>query len=127
MDELTTLETTGLAELAAADDEPALKAWNTKFFGDKGQMKAALAGIGKVAKDQRAAYGLEANRVKGALEAAYASALAAAKQRALEALGYVILRVTWHQVVYEPDRTLKRIEAFLLANREPPVPRAPAT
>ncbi len=85
MDELKTLEVAGLSELAAAADEPTLKAWNTKFFGDKGQMKAALAGIGRVAKDQRAAYGLEANRVKGALEAAYAPALAAAKQRALEA------------------------------------------
>ena len=85
MDELTTLETAGLAELTAAADEPTLKLWNTKFFGDKGSMKAALAGIGKVAKEERAAYGLEANRVKLALETAYSQALAAAKRRALEA------------------------------------------
>ena len=85
MDELSTLEVTGLAELAAAADEPTLRAWNTRFFGDKGLMKAALSGIGKVPKDQRAAFGLEANRVKGALEAAYEQALAAAKQKALEA------------------------------------------
>jgi phenylalanyl-tRNA synthetase alpha chain len=85
VDELKTLESTGLAELAAAADEPTLKLWNTKFFGDKGQMKSALAGIGKVAKEERAAYGQEANRVKQALEGAYAEALAAAKRRALEA------------------------------------------
>jgi phenylalanyl-tRNA synthetase alpha chain len=85
VDELKALEQTGLAELLAAADEPALRAWNTKFFGDKGQMKAALSGIGKVPKEQRAAYGQEANRVKLALDTAYEQALAAAKRRALEA------------------------------------------
>jgi phenylalanyl-tRNA synthetase alpha chain len=85
VDELKSLEQTGLAELRACADEPALKAWHTRFFGDKGSMKAALAGIGKVPKDQRAAYGQEANRVKVALEAGYAQALATAKRQALEA------------------------------------------
>lgn len=85
MDELKALETTGLAELHQTADEPALKAWNTKFFGDKGLMKAALSGIGKVPKEQRAGYGQEANRVKLALETAYEQALTIAKQRALEA------------------------------------------
>ncbi|QEL14920.1 phenylalanine--tRNA ligase subunit alpha [Limnoglobus roseus] len=83
--ELKTLESQGLSELAACADEPALRGWNTKFFGDKGLVKAALAGIGKVAKDQRATFGQEANRVKVALESAYATALDAAKEVALQA------------------------------------------
>ncbi|MBL8866361.1 MAG: phenylalanine--tRNA ligase subunit alpha, partial [Planctomycetia bacterium] len=71
MDALAELESSGLVELSTFTDEAALRAWNTKYFGDKGLMKAALAGIGKVAKEERAAYGQEANRVKVALESAY--------------------------------------------------------
>ena len=85
MSALSELESSGLVELSTFSDEAALRAWNTKYFGDKGQMKAALAGIGKVAKEERAAYGLEANRVKVALESAYAMALDAAKEKALQA------------------------------------------
>jgi phenylalanyl-tRNA synthetase alpha chain len=83
-DDLKTLETAGLAELHAAADEPTLRAWNTKFFGDKGQMKAALGKLKDIPKDQRAVYGQEANRVKVALESAYETALATAKEKALE-------------------------------------------
>ncbi len=85
VEELKSLEEQGLAELAACTDEPALRAWNTKFFGDKGLMKAALGKIGGVPKDQRAAYGQDANRVKVALETAYSTALAEAKEQALQA------------------------------------------
>lgn len=44
------------------------------------------------------------------------------REEILRALGYRFLRLTWHQVVYEPERTLERIEAFVLANCVPPVP-----
>ena len=84
-DDLKTLESQGLAELQAAADEAALRAWNTKYFGDKGLMKAALSNIGKVPKDQRAAFGQEANRVKVALTEAYETALSATKEKALAA------------------------------------------
>ncbi|MGL6096495.1 MAG: phenylalanine--tRNA ligase subunit alpha [Fimbriiglobus sp.] len=84
-DDLKTLESAGFAELAAAADEPALAAWKTKFFGEKGLVKAALAQLGKIPKEQRAAFGQDANRVKVALEAAFDQALAAAKDRAIEA------------------------------------------
>jgi very-short-patch-repair endonuclease len=46
----------------------------------------------------------------------------AAKRRTLEALGFVFLRVHRSQYDYETDRTMARIDAFLLANREAPVP-----
>ena len=84
-DELKAIEAQALAQLRQCADEAALRAWNTKFFGDKGAMKAALSGIGKVPKEQRPAYGQEVNRVKVALETAYAAALAEAKEKALQA------------------------------------------
>lgn len=84
-DGLQSLQEQGLAELRACTDEATLRAWNTKYFGDKGLVKAALTNIGKVPKDQRPAYGQAANRVKVALESAYEAALAEAKEKALQA------------------------------------------
>jgi len=83
-DQLRTLETLALGELVGYADEPALRLWNTKFFGDKGLMKAALGKLKDIPKDQRAAFGQEANRVKLALETAYATALGTAKDAALQ-------------------------------------------
>ena len=82
-DELTTLETAGLAELQGCPDAASLRTWNARYFGDKGLMKAALAGIGKVPKDERAAYGQEANRVKVALETAYEMLFERAEEAAM--------------------------------------------
>ena len=82
--ELKSLETTGLAQLGECSDEATLRTWNTQYFGDKGVMKAALGAIGKIAKEERSAYGQEANRVKVALETAYNTALAEAKEKALQ-------------------------------------------
>ena len=84
MSELTNLEQRALGELQAAQSEDALRAWNTRFFGDQGEIKKALADIKNIPKDQRAAYGQEANRVKEALTAAYEQARAAVRQQALE-------------------------------------------
>ncbi len=82
--ELQELEKRALAELQASADETALRSWNTKYFGDSGEMKQALNAVGKVPKEQRPAYGKEANRIREALTAAYDSALAAEKERAIE-------------------------------------------
>lgn len=82
-DDLKSLEAQALAELRAAADEAKLREWNTKYFGDSGLMKAAMGQLARLPKDQKAAYGVEANRVKGALTAAYETALGAAKERAL--------------------------------------------
>lgn len=83
-DDLKALESQALAELAEANDEPRLREWNTKYFGDSGLMKAAMGRLKDIPKDQKAAFGAEANRVKGALTAAYEAALAGAKERALQ-------------------------------------------
>jgi phenylalanyl-tRNA synthetase alpha chain len=82
--ELLELERRALAELDACGDEAALRSWSSKYFGDSGEMKQALSAVGKVAKDQRAAYGKEANRIKEVLLARYESALAAEQDRAVE-------------------------------------------
>ncbi len=83
--DLKTLEDQALAELRACTDEAALRAWHTRYFGDKGLMKAALAQLGKIPKDQRAGYGQQVNRVKVELETAYEAALAEKKEQALRA------------------------------------------
>ena len=83
MDEWKQLEAAALGELASATDEPALRAWNTAFFGDKGRVRLALGKLKDIPKEQRAAFGQEANRVKVALETAYSAALETAKESAL--------------------------------------------
>ena len=85
MADLNALESTALAELAVAGDEAAVRGWNTRYFGDKGLVKQAMAELGKLPKDQRATFGQQANKVKVALEAAYETALAGAKEKALAA------------------------------------------
>ena len=84
MSDLADLEKRAIAELQAAGDESALRAWHTKYFGDAGEMKTALNGIGKVPKDQRAGYGKEANRIKELLTVKFDASLLAEKDRAIE-------------------------------------------
>ena len=84
IDELKALEEQALASLKAAADESALREWNTRHFGPKGLVTAALGKIGTIPKEQKAAYGQEVNKLKSALTAAYESALAGAKERALQ-------------------------------------------
>lgn len=46
------------------------------------------------------------------------------RETILRARGYVFLRLRWADVQYEPERTLRRIEQFVLANMVPPMPVA---
>lgn len=84
MSDLNSLEERARTELQQCQDEGALRSWNTKYFGKTGEVLLALKGVGQVPPDQRAAYGKEANRIKTDLTAAYETALAAEKDRALE-------------------------------------------
>jgi len=84
-DDLQTLETTAISELSACTEEATLIAWKSKFIGEKGHMKAALGKLGTIPKEQRAAFGQDANKVKVALETAYACAVSVAKEAALMA------------------------------------------
>src|SRR5712672_3514181 len=78
--DLAELEQRAVGELAASADEPALRAWNNKYFGKTGELALALRRIGDVPPADRKAYGQEANRVKEALTKKYDEALEAAKE-----------------------------------------------
>jgi phenylalanyl-tRNA synthetase alpha chain len=82
--ELQELELAARTDLDACADEAALRGWHTKYFGDSGVVKAAMRKIGAVPKDQRAAFGQEANRIQESLKTAYESALTKAQELALE-------------------------------------------
>src|SRR5262245_9646106 len=84
MSTLAELEQRALSELSACADEAALRAWNTRYFGDKGEMKAALARIRDIPPAEKRAYGQQANALQAKLTGAYDEALAAAKKAALE-------------------------------------------
>src|SRR6202161_4446867 len=85
MSDLADLEQRAKTELAACDDEASLRAGKTKYFGANGEVLAALKAIGGIPKDERKAYGQEANRIKEALTAASESKDAEMKERALNA------------------------------------------
>lgn len=85
MSDLSSLEQRALTELNASADEAELRAWNTKYFGTKGEVALALKNIGAVPKEERPAYGQQVNRLKETLAQAYEQALIRAKERALEA------------------------------------------
>jgi phenylalanyl-tRNA synthetase alpha chain len=100
---LADLEQRALSELAAAGDEPALRAWHTKYFGKQGEVLLALREVGKVPPEQRRAYGIEANRIKESLSKAFDDAEARVKDRALaQSLSADALDVTM------PGRPLRR-------------------
>jgi phenylalanyl-tRNA synthetase alpha chain len=85
LDALKSLETRAGSELDACNDESTLRTWNTKYFGDKGEMNAALREVSKLAPDQRKGYGQEANRVKQVLSGAYDQKQTHLKEEALVA------------------------------------------
>jgi phenylalanyl-tRNA synthetase alpha chain len=84
MSELATLEERALKELNTCGDEEALRAWNSAYLGKQGAVLQALKLVGTKPPAERPAYGQEANRVKQALEAAYAQALAREKEQSLQ-------------------------------------------
>ena len=69
LDTLNDIETSALAELAAAD-AAGLDAWKAAYLGNKGKLKAAMAGLKDVAKEDKPAVGQRLNAVKSTLEAA---------------------------------------------------------
>ena len=77
LEALAQIESAGLAELNAAPDAAALEKWRQEYLGNSGKVKAALAGLKDVPKDQKPAVGARANQVKVALEDAFKSRQAA--------------------------------------------------
>jgi phenylalanyl-tRNA synthetase alpha chain len=73
LDQLSTLESSALAELSATSTPEALEAWRIAYLGGSGKLKSAMAGLKDVPKDQKPAVGARLNAVKAALEAAFES------------------------------------------------------
>ncbi len=71
LEQLEQLQAAGLASLAAVSDGVALEAWRAEYLGNSGKVKASLAGLKDVPKDQKPAVGAKANLVKVALEEAF--------------------------------------------------------
>jgi phenylalanyl-tRNA synthetase alpha chain len=81
--DLAALEARAMQELNACADEAALRSWNTKYFGDKGEVNAALKALGTLPKEQRPAYGQAVNRLKQVLTEAYEKKEAELKEQKL--------------------------------------------
>jgi len=81
--DLAALESAALQELGASADEASLRSWNTKYFGDKGEMNAALKSLGTLPKDQRPAFGQAVNAVKQRLISAKDQKEAEIKEQSL--------------------------------------------
>ncbi len=84
MSDLAALEQRAEAELKAAADEAALRAWHTRYFGDHGEVREAIKKINGIPPAEKRAYGQQVNRMKDALTQAYEAALQKEKERALE-------------------------------------------
>ncbi|MBL8588895.1 MAG: phenylalanine--tRNA ligase subunit alpha [Methylobacteriaceae bacterium] len=85
MTDLSALEAETLAAIAAAGDEPALEAARLAALGKKGAISTLLAGLGKMAPDERKTAGAAINAVKDAVSAALAARKEALKAAALDA------------------------------------------
>ncbi len=69
--QLDELQTTALADLAAAADPDAVEAWRIAYLGSKGRLKAMMPGLKDVSKADKPAVGKRLNEVKVALESGF--------------------------------------------------------
>jgi phenylalanyl-tRNA synthetase alpha chain len=73
-DELTALERSALADVAACDSPQAVEAVRLKYLGRKGSLSLLLRGLGSLAADERPRMGALVNQTKAAIERALAAA-----------------------------------------------------
>jgi phenylalanyl-tRNA synthetase alpha chain len=65
------LETEASESLSKASDAAALEGWRVDFLGTKGRLKAMMASMRDLSKEERPAFGQRMNAVKESLEAAF--------------------------------------------------------
>jgi phenylalanyl-tRNA synthetase alpha chain len=82
-DDLAALERRARADLAAIASAEALDAWRARYLGRRGELTQVLRGLGALPAEERPAAGAAGNRVKEALEAAYAEAVERVARSAL--------------------------------------------
>ena len=85
MPDLKTLQAQILGQIAAAQDEASLEAARVAALGKKGGVSALLAGVGKMAPDERKERGAAINALKDKVTEALAARRAVLKDAALEA------------------------------------------
>jgi len=71
LEQIQKLEDEALAELSAIRDDSGLEAWRVSYLGSKGKLKAAMAGLKDVPKQDKPAVGQRMNAAKSTLEAAF--------------------------------------------------------
>ena len=82
-EQLESIEHAALAELEQAADAAALERWRTTHLGRRSPLSDLLGGLGRLPKEDRAAVGQAANRVKKALEDAHTGREATIRKREL--------------------------------------------
>ncbi|HLH11745.1 MAG TPA: phenylalanine--tRNA ligase subunit alpha [Methylovirgula sp.] len=84
MSDLDQLEQETLAAIEKAEDETGLEAVRVAALGKKGTISALLAGLGKMAPDERKVQGAVINALKDRVSAAFTERRVALKEAALE-------------------------------------------
>jgi phenylalanyl-tRNA synthetase alpha chain len=79
------LQQRALAELQAADDLAKLDEWRIRYLGKSGEVTNLSRGLGKLAAEERPAFGQIINGIKRALEANYETQAQGLRQAALTA------------------------------------------
>ena len=72
LEKLKEIEQNALSALESVKDQAALEAWRVAHLGRSSPVMGVFSGLGQLSKEERPAVGQAANKVKMALEAAYA-------------------------------------------------------
>jgi len=77
LDKINELQAAAEKQLAAADSTDAVEAWRVRYLGSKGELKNAMKQLKDVPAEQKPSVGQALNRLKQALQDAYAARKAA--------------------------------------------------
>ncbi|MFO7321593.1 MAG: phenylalanine--tRNA ligase subunit alpha [Chloroflexota bacterium] len=83
LNQLEVTQQQALDELAQVNSREALRAWELKYLGKKGQITELVRSVGQLPKEERASFGKRANEIKQALTAAYAEREALVEEQEL--------------------------------------------
>ena len=84
LEQLNEIEKSAMDSLQTIDNESSLDAWRVTHLGRSSALMQVFSGLGALSKEERPVVGQAANRVKIALEAAFADKTEAVKKSALE-------------------------------------------
>jgi phenylalanyl-tRNA synthetase alpha chain len=115
IDQLGALRERALAELTGAGDAASLEEWRVRYLGTRGELTAALRGLGGVPAEQRRAVGQAANAAKQALEGAFADRKRAIDEQALVGAGGIDVTLPGRRVplgqIHPTTRAVREIVA----------------